>query len=181
MNSLKLDGDRLFLREISESDITDDYLRWMNDLEVTKYLESRFHQHSMQDIKDYVNLIKNSHDNFLYGVFLKSNERHIGNIKLGPISTIHRHAEIGLMIGEKDCWGLGYATEAIKILVSYAFSTQRLNKLTAGCYATNIGSKKAFESAGFIVEGVYKKHFFCDGKLIDSYRLGILNREIDNE
>jgi ribosomal-protein-alanine N-acetyltransferase len=179
MINIKLESNRLYLREIQLSDVTAEYYQWLNDTEVTRYLEVRFEKNSIENIRDYVALLQNDQNNFLFGIFIKTNHQHIGNIKLGPINQIHRFAEIGLMIGDKNCWGMGYATEAIKTIVGYAFSTLNLNKLIAGCYQTNIGSTKAFEKAGFVIEGIHKKHFYCDDEFIDSIRLGLLNnREI---
>src|SRR5205814_2669717 len=102
----------------------------------------------------------------------KDNDQHIGNIKLGPIHWIHRYAEIGLLIGEKSCWGQGYASEAIRLVTTYAFERLNLHKVTAGCYATNVGSVRAFEKAGFVREGVRPRHCFCEGTYVDLILLG---------
>lgn len=171
-----LNGDRLSLRKIASSDVTETYLNWMNDNEVTRHLESRFQKYSIQNLKEYVINLEEDQNNFLFAIIIKKNQRHIGNIKLGPINRIHLFAEIGLLIGEKDCWGKGYASEAIELICHFAFSYLNLNKLTAGCYQTNIGSLKAFQKTGFIVEGVINKQYLSDGKYIDGIRLGLLNR-----
>ena len=56
--------------------------------------------------------------------------------------TAQRSAdEIGIMIGEKDCWGNGFATECIELVANYAFDVLNLHKLTAGCYANHAGSE----------------------------------------
>ena len=52
--------------------------------------------------------------NFEFG-WSERDGRHIGNIKIGPVHSYHRRARIGLLIGEKEFWNRGYATEAIKL------------------------------------------------------------------
>ncbi len=175
MSESLLTGERLVLRKVHVSDVNENYHKWMNDAEVVKFLESRFQQYSLEDIKNYVKSLEQDKNNLFLAILIKGTERHIGNIKLGPINYVHNFAEIGLMIGEKDCWGKGYASEAIKIISRHAFEELKLNKLTAGCYQSNVGSLKAFEKAGFMVEGISKKHFLCDGQYVDAVRLGLLN------
>lgn len=174
--SILLDGKRLILSRMQVSDVTKNYCNWMNDKEVTCFLESRFYSHSIDSLREYVCKLQNDPNELLFAILLKENKRHIGNIKLGPINWIHHFAEIGLMIGEKDFWGRGYASEAIQIITEYAFDTLGLNKLIAGCYELNKGSLKAFQKAGFGIEGVHKKHFLYDGRYIDSIRLGLNKR-----
>ena len=174
-----LEGERLYLREVRPSDVSESYYRWMNDPEVTRHLESRFYPNSLEALREYVAGKTGDRDNVFLAIVLKEGDRHIGNIKLGPINWIHRFADVGLLLGEKDCWGKGYATEAIRLVVDYAFSKLNLHKLTAGCYDLNQGSIKAFQKAGFVVEGVRKQHYFCDAAYIDAVLLGMLRPEGD--
>ena len=170
-----LEGERIYLREVRLSDVNANYHRWMNDPEIIRYLESRFSANSMDAIKDFVDKMLKDRDNIFMAIILKDGDRHIGNIKIGPINRIHLFADVGLMIGERDCWGKGYATEALRLVADYAFKTLKLHKLTAGCYDVNKGSEKAFKKAGFVVEGIRKKHRYCDGIYVDSIILGLLN------
>ncbi len=172
-SNLFIEGEHVYLREIQISDVNKKYCNWMNDTEITQYLESRFEKWSIKKLKDYVGKILKNPDYVFFAIISKDENKHIGNIKIGPINRIHKFADVGIVIGEKSFWGKGYATEAIKLVVSYAFNTLNLHKLTAGAYANNIGSIKAFQKAGFLVEGRRKKHFSSDGNYIDGILLGI--------
>ena len=170
-----LEAERLYLREVRTADVNDTYHRWMNDPDVTRYLESRFYPSSMEGIADFVASLRGDRNNVFLAIMIKQDHRHIGNIKLGPINWIHRTADIGLLIGEKDCWGQGYAAEAIRCLRGYAFSVLNLHKLTASCYDCNLGSARAFLKAGFHQEGTRKEQFFCEGRYVDQVLLGLCN------
>ena len=139
----------IYLRELSEEDVSDDYVDWMNNPDIVKYTESRFTKHTLDSIRLFVTGCLESKSNILYGIFLRDSDLHIGNIKLGNIHPIYKHADIGIIIGRRECWGKGYATEAIKYVTEYGFSTLDLHKIYAGAYAHNIGSIKAFQKAGF--------------------------------
>ncbi|MBU0986970.1 MAG: GNAT family N-acetyltransferase [Proteobacteria bacterium] len=174
-NHSVINGDRIFLREVELADVNQTYIQWMNDPEVTQYLESRFFPQSMESISAFVkHQIEDPHVAFL-AICLNENKLHIGNIKLGPVDVIHRFADVGLVVGDKKFWGKGYGNEAIGLVVKYAFQTLNLNKLVANCYQLNKGAIKAFRKNGFEIEGVWSKHHFCKGKYIDTVLLGILN------
>ncbi len=171
-----ISGSGLNLRNICLEDVNQIYAAWLNDPGVNRYLETRFVTQTIERIEQYITAVEADPDSVLMAICLKDNSRHIGNIKLGPINRNHGFADVSLFIGEKDCWGRGYATEAIELACSVAFGQMDLNKLNAGCYETNIGSKRAFEKAGFDCEGVYKKMFKSKGKYVDCFLFSLLKR-----
>lgn len=170
-----MEGDRIYFREVRLSDVGDNYYNWMNDKEVTRYLESGFFPNSIEQLREYVVSKQNDRNNVFLAIVLKGSGNHIGNIKLGPIDWIHRTADVGIIIGDKNCWGEGYATEAIRLVVQYGFNVLNLHKITAGCYSSNQGSARAFQKAGFEVEGLRRQQFFFNNKYIDLVLLGIIN------
>jgi RimJ/RimL family protein N-acetyltransferase len=170
-------GDRLYLREVRRSDVTERYRAWLNDPEVNRFLETRFVPRSLENIASFVEAMDGNPDSVLLAICLKQDDRHIGNIKLGPINWIHRTADISLFIGEKSTWGQGYATEAISAVTAFAFERLDLRKCTAGAYILNVGSIRAFEKAGYEREGLLRAQWFCDGAYTDEVLLGAINAE----
>jgi len=174
-------GFRLHLRLVRLSDVRGNYLKWMNDLEITRFLESRFRSHQQADLEAYV--LEQIADPSV--CFLAVEEigtgRHIGNVKIGPKNAFHQTAELGLVIGEKDCWGKGCATEAIALAVKIAFENCAVRKLVAGCYRNNRASKRAFLKNGFLVEGELREQVIDDaGNPSDVVMLGLLHDDWKN-
>lgn len=166
----------LKLEQLTRDHATERYLSWMNDPEVTRYLESRFSPPArVSDLEDFILGCAASSTDLLLGIFLADTREHIGNIKLGPVNRQHATAEIGLLIGERSCWGKGYAARAIALLSDHAFSALGLVKLTAGCYAANVGSTAAFQKAGYAIEGRRIRQWACDGDRQDGILLGKVN------
>ena len=168
----QLTGARIALRALHVDDVGERYVRWMSDPLVIRYLESRFAPNSAERIRAFVQSMNDSPDNQLMAIVRRDGDEHIGNIKLGPINWIHRSADVGIIIGERDQWGKGYATDAIALLTEHAFTTLGLHKLNAGCYAGNKGSARAFEKAGWRREGLRREQYYCDGTWVDEILLG---------
>lgn len=173
-----LESDIFYLRKISIDDCNENYLKWMNDPEINKYLESRFTTHTIDSLKDFVNSMNNSENNVLFAIVDKESDTHIGNIKLGNIHPIHKYADIGLLIGDKNYWGRGIATNAIKLVSEFAFDELNLRKVFAGVYENNIGSIKAFEKCGFKKAYVKKDNYYFEGKFIDAFVFELYNKNL---
>ena len=163
----KLKSDPLYLRPLTDVDVTSQYCGWLNDTLVNKYLETRFEKQTQEKVNDFV-LEKNlSIDEYLYGIFKEKNQSHIGNIKLGPINSRPRLAAVSLFVGDKSALGQGFATFAIKSITRFGFESLGLNKLIASMYAQNRASTKAFVKAGWRRECVMESHYFFEGRPMD--------------
>jgi RimJ/RimL family protein N-acetyltransferase len=169
----KPEGGRLLLRALTLADAGEAYVRWMNDPRVTANLEARFHPQDAASVRAYVASFDGDTRNFPFAMVVKANGRHIGNIKLGNIDWNHLSGDIGLVIGETDCWGQGYATEAISVLTRWGFGTLGLAKIIAGFYAANGGSIAAFRKAGYVEEGRLKDQYVVPGGRTDGVLMGI--------
>ena len=170
-------GEKLYLRGFERSDLEGEYFDWLNDREVTKFLDSGVFPNTVEKMEEYYRNIALSPNNAMLAIIDKESEKHIGNIKLGPINWVTRITPLGIMIGNKEFWGKGYGTEAIRLVLDYAFIRLNLYKVTAGVASINEGSVKAFEKAGFEIEGQAKSQFFLDGEYYDSLYLGITKED----
>jgi ribosomal-protein-alanine N-acetyltransferase len=154
---------RLILRTLTIVDIGTRYLGWMADEDILRFLEVRFLPPSTLDgLRKFVEATNDSSDQLMLGIFSGDTSRHIGNIKLGPISKHHNRADLGFLIGDRTAWGKGFATEAISAVAQYALNALQLAKVTAGCYASNRGSARALEKAGFVQEARLHEHWLCN-------------------
>ncbi len=175
-----IEGQRLVLRDMVASDASGAYLGWMNDSGVTRFLESRFASYSERDLVSYITAMRSHADIRFLAILVRDTQRHIGNVKLGPIERPHGRADIGILIGQRECWGRGYASEAVSMVADWAFAELALSKLTAGAYANNVGSIRAFVRAGFEIEAIRQRHYRCGDELVDGVLLSMFAPEPDN-
>ena len=141
-------------------------------------METRFFPQGKAALWEYMKVHLNKPNVPWFAICLQQNDAHIGNIKLGPINFYHRTADVSYFIGEKECWGKGYATEAIGLVVWFAFEVLGLCKLSAGTYANNVGSQKALQNNRFAREGVLRKQVILEGvQREDVFKFGLLQEE----
>jgi RimJ/RimL family protein N-acetyltransferase len=152
--------------------VTQAYVDWLNDPEVNQFLESRFAVHDVAGVRAFVATQLEDDRALFLGIRSTALDRHVGNIKIGPIDRHHGLGEVGILIGDRAAWGQGLATEAIRVVGEIAAQELGLRRLTAGCYGSNRGSARAFEKAGFVVEGVRPGHFLLNGRPEDLILLG---------
>ena len=131
----------LVLKPISRDHITDDYVSWLNDGDVNKYLETKGN-YTIDLLTEFVeNQI--THKVNMWAIHLKENNSHIGNIKIDPINTKHGYGEYGILIGDKTQWGKGYAKEASQSVIKHFFYDEyKLRKINLGVVSANSAAVK---------------------------------------
>ncbi len=173
-----LSGGGIRLRQITSNDCTEQYVEWLNDPEVNQYLETRWVKQDIESITEFVKAQRDNNHSVLFAIIQKENDKHIGNIKIGPINFHHHHADISYFIGEKSEWNKGYASEAIRLICRYGFEELHLHRIEAGAYCTAIGSIRALEKNGFQREAIFREQVFSrEGQYLDVYRYALLKDE----
>ncbi|WP_422124594.1 GNAT family N-acetyltransferase [Planococcus sp. X10-3] len=114
-----------------------------------------------------------------FGIFENGTDKLVGTINLfrilrGPLQS----AIIGYAV-DKNYNGKGYATEAIGLMVDYAFKELGLHRIEAGVMPHNTPSIRALEKAGFEREGIARKNVQINGKWQDHVVMAIINPEDD--
>jgi len=88
----------------------------------------------------------------------------------------HRSAALGYCFGDA-AWGHGYATEAARALLRWAFDTLDLNRVQAETDTRNVGSARVLEKLGFVREGTLREDCVVNGDVSDSWVYGLIRRE----
>ena len=172
-----LKGQRLYLRLLEESDLEEEYISWLNDHEVTRYLETGKFPSTPEEIRDYLARFQDSKTDLIFAIVDRESEQHIGNVTLNRINWTHRTADTGLMIGRKAFWGKGHAFETWSLIIEYAFQRLGLRKITAGAVVDNGAAVATLEKLGFKVEGTRRQQFLVDGDYRDAVLMGLFREE----
>jgi len=147
--NINIKTHRLILRNMTVEDISQDYADWLNDPDVNKYLRRTNTTQTIQSCIEYVQSYTVRNDTALIGIFLKEDERHIGNLTLSSIDWLNQTVTVGISIGRKDLWGQGLAKEALSTLMEYCFKELETHHIQAGIRTQNSRSVNLFMKCNF--------------------------------
>lgn len=172
--------NRIFLKELSESNFTDEYVLWHSEEHTSFYSGSNRVFTKKGLIEEFLRG-KKENNLFHFGIFSSQDEKLIGVLKLGVISWSNLSSDMVVFIGDKDYLGKGLAVEAIQQGNNIAFNDLNLRKLYGGMYFDNIGSVKAYLNAGWVIEGVLKDHYLVNGAPHDRVLVACFNPKFYKE
>jgi RimJ/RimL family protein N-acetyltransferase len=90
---------------------------------------------------------------------------------------VHSEGWVGIGIGEREFWGKGYGTDAMRLILQYAFTEVNLQRVSLDLHSYNERALKSYEKAGFRLEGRSRGDQYREGKRTDTLWMGILREE----
>ncbi|GMN07866.1 GNAT family protein [Croceitalea sp. MTPC5] len=175
MKAEPLKSKRLVLEPLSLKHLSEKYVSWLNDSETNRYLETKG-GYTIEKLKYF--LIENENKNILFwAIKKKQDNEHIGNIKIDPVDWDLLSGEYGILMGDKNSWGKGFAKEASLLVVDYCFNQLGLKKITLGVIHENTAALGLYKNLGFAVEERIKNKGTYNGKLCDSIRMVLKNEQ----
>jgi ribosomal-protein-alanine N-acetyltransferase len=169
-----LQGEKVVLTALGRGDVSADYLAWLNDADVLRYRGPKAFPTTMTQLETWVESLPQRGD-LVLAIRTRDERRHVGNIALNTIVWAHRSAELSIMIGAKDVWGRGLATEAIALLTAHGFGTMGLHRLWSE--SPNPGFNETMRKLGWTPEGMKREAYLLDGVFVDLACWSILDRE----
>jgi len=174
MNAPILESERLILKPLGLSFLSQEYVNWMNDSDVNEFLSSGG-DYSFDKLKVFLIEVEKK-DILFWAITTKNESKHIGNIKIDPVETKYGICEYGIMMGDKTQWGKGFAKEASKLVIDFCFKNLNLRKMTLGFIEDNKRAIKLYDSLNFIIEGRFKDHINHNGKFVNVIRMALFNK-----
>ena len=105
---------------------------------------------------------------------------YMGNAALEPVPFAPGNWLLGYQLDE-PFWRRGIGTLAAQFLVVHGFEVLGARRLTADCFATNLGSARILEKVGFVREGRQRSHYVKDGRWVDNLLFGMLREDLADE
>jgi len=170
-----LHTERLTLRPYSPADIPE-LLPLIGTREVAATTLRIAHPYSEQDAKAFLHLTRDP-DKIWLAITLRSDGCQIGGIGL-RVDPQHKHAELGYWLGI-EYWGKGYATEAGREMIRYAFEDLGMHRIFASHFKQNPASGRILEKLRMRHEGCQREHLLKWGQFVDSELYGLLRQEWD--
>jgi len=174
-----IETERLKIIPFSEEYLTLRYVNWLNDPEVVRYSNQRYRHHTLDSCKAYLESFDGTPNYFWAIVARDSNLGHIGTMT-AYINTVHSVADVGILIGERTVWGIGYGSEAWRAVCAYLLSNIGIRKVTAGTLSVNKAMLKLMRRTGMIEDGRRIRQCVSDGIEADMVHAAVFreNRNI---
>lgn len=170
-------GELVKLRALEPSE-AEALWRWNHDPEVMRWMHDGYAQSVAQVRKSMEERPRNTYGDVLYGIEVLSDARLIGLVRLRDTEPELGIAELDIYLGEKDCWGRGYATDAMRAICRYGFQDMRLHKITLTVATENSAAHHVYQKVGFVVEGRLRQVLRRDGAWHDMFTMGLLAGEL---
>ncbi len=171
-------GRRIRLRAVERTDLPA-FHEWMNDPDVTDHL-STYLPMSMMDEEEWLERVSRlQQEEKPLAIDLKEDGgwRLVGNSGFFNIEWPNRSAEFGLFIGDKSVWNQGLGTETVELLLKHGFQTLNLHRIYLRVYSTNPRARRAYDKAGFVLEGTLREAVYRHGRYADVYIMSVLRSE----
>jgi len=171
-----LKGNKVRVRSLEREDLPRVW-QWFNDEDVMYYWASPGSMVSMAELERHFSKSLEATDYGRWFIIEDEGQRPIGLMMYFNLDRRHRRAEVGILIGEKDCWDKGYGTEAMIIFLDYLFNELGLHRVYLHTQDYNLRAFKSYEKCGFVKEGVVRERYFIKGKYHDGFLMSILSHE----
>ena len=155
------------------------FARWDRDTEQHRLADSDPAQlWSEKKIKEFQEKrAETNSKSFRFSIHSLDEDKLIGGVGLWISSWTHAETWLGISIGERDYWGRGYGTDAMRLAIQYAFLELGLRRVSLGLHAYNERALKSYQKVGFKLEGRMRGEGLRDGVRYDSLWMGILREE----
>jgi ribosomal-protein-alanine N-acetyltransferase len=175
-------GSKFTLTSFREDHVTPQYIGWLNNSEVNKYLDVRFVHQTHETGLTFVRSFYGDEEKYIWGISSKGDDSPIGTATLYCIDNHHRSGVIGLLIGKPEYWGEGASNEAMELILNFAFKTLGLHRVMGGSNSLNFGMNFTFKRLGFTLEGKLREACYLGGgEYSDDYRWGLLKHVWDSQ
>lgn len=167
-----LNNNSVTLRKLTLKDV-DTLAHLGNNINIFRFTSDSFpYPYTKEKAVEFIKKAIKGENEVIFAI--EWNGNYVGNTGLHFRTGLERKSvEIGYFIGE-EYWGNGIATEAVKLICEYGFEHLDINRIIAGVFAHNEGSKRVLEKCGFELEGVMKKALFKMGDFYDNFRYALL-------
>ncbi len=177
---LLFNGFKVYLRALEPDDFKIS-VNWRRDDEIwDMVIGPKYYVSEAYERKWVEEAIFGAPNRFVLAVCLKENDELIGYVHLKNIDWQNRSANFAKLIGKKECWGKGIATEATLLMLYHGFIVLGLERIQARQLRSNFGSIRVEEKCGFKNEGIMRHAVFKNGEYQDLNLMSIIREDFYN-
>ncbi len=178
MDSQLFTGKLVRLAALEPEKDAEAFARWSRDAEYSRLSDAApAHPFLAKSIQEEMSKWEERENGITFVIHTLADDRTIGFVELDGIAWTHGEAFVGIGIGERADWGRGYGTDAMRVLLRYAFTELNLHRLSLTVFEYNPRALRCYEKAGFVTEGRERQCLSRDGRRWDQIFMGSLKSE----
>jgi RimJ/RimL family protein N-acetyltransferase len=154
--------------------------RWDRDSEYRRLLDAEpSNQYSVKKLTEWIqkDQEKDPPSFYAFGIRTLEGDRLVGYTGLEGDISPHGEAFVWIGIGERDFWGKGYGTDAMNVILRFAFEELNLRRVSLDTFEYNPRAIRSYEKVGFVHEGRARNFLYREGRRWDLIFMGILREE----
>jgi RimJ/RimL family protein N-acetyltransferase len=104
---------------------------------------------------------------------IEADGRPVGHVGLFGVDPHNRKARVGLGLAP-DARGKGYASDALRVVLRYAFAERGLRRVQLEVLADNAPAVRCYEAVGFVIEGRLRDDAWVSGRWVDQLVMSVV-------
>lgn len=177
LGSELLVGKKVRLARPVEDDIAT-VAAWSLDLEYQRLLRrGMVYPGSVEEHRHWFEDMFKGEDYYPFSIRTLVEDRLVGLLVIKEIMWQARHCSFFIGIGDPSERGRGYGSDAVRVLLRYAFLEMNLNRVGLEVMAYNTDAIRAYQAAGFHSDGHLRAFVYRDGVYYDVRMMSILRSE----
>jgi diamine N-acetyltransferase len=168
-------GERVILRPFEKDDLVH-IRKWANDPEIRR-LTGEVNPMTQARADDFYERVKSDRDREWFIIVVKDTGKVIGETGLLRMYSHWRTTDLSIIIGEKEEWGKGYGTEALNLMLDYAFGYLNFHRVAIGVVGFNERALHFYETLGFKREGIQRDGYYFNHAYHDFVMMSLLEDE----
>jgi RimJ/RimL family protein N-acetyltransferase len=153
------------------------FMRWYADPEVVRLTRYQDGPMRADEVRRFFEARVTGTSSLALAIHLRETDRLIGTCAFSQLDGDNGSALFHITIGEPDCWGRGYGTEATTLMLDHAFGTLGLHRVGLSVFAFNERAIRSYRNVGFVVEGRSREAIWRDGRFSDEIHMSVLAEE----
>jgi len=169
-------GSRVALRRPRPDDLPG-VVRWYRDPEIARLTRYQTRQMTQAEIERFFEVRMLAVDALAYTIVELPDWRQIGFTTFSALDPDNGSVMFHITVGERDAWGRGLGTETTSLMLAHAFERLALHRVGLTVFSYNVRAIRAYEKAGFRIEGRLRDAIMRDGRYFDEVQMGVLANE----
>lgn len=174
---MRITGTTVYLRPVQKNDMSS-FFNAVQDEEI-RYMTGTTKTFTMEQLYEHYERMTNDEHRFDFAICLLNSDEVLGDLSILEIDEANQKAGFRIALHHQQIFNKGYGTEAIQLALRFAFEQLKLNRLQLEVFSHNIRGIKAYEKAGFKIEGVLRQSLYVNNQYSDEIIMAMLRTDHD--